>query len=127
MSATANNFGMKERVLSLICVAAWNRLTTRPTISAVSNNGEASSRPTYMAWCAIDMTDSGVIFGCLLSKALRQRPDQQLPPIHENEPHQLERQRNRGGRHHHHAHRHQHTRHHHVDDEKRNEYREANL
>ena len=47
-----------DSVDSLICVAAWKRLTTRPTTSATRRSGAASSRPTYMAWCASVMTDS---------------------------------------------------------------------
>ncbi len=41
---------MNESVISLIWVAAWNRLTSRPVARAVISRGPASSSVTRMPW-----------------------------------------------------------------------------
>src|SRR5260370_13376075 len=69
---------MNDSVDSLICVAAWKRLTIRPTTSATSNSGAESSSATYIAWCASVITDSGVMIqacqmGDFISNNLRNR------------------------------------------------------
>src|SRR4051794_35196463 len=111
----ASSLGMNESVISLICVAAWNTLTTSPTTSAVSSSGADTSAVTHSACCAIVRTVCGVM-GCGSAEARDQRSDEQVPPVHQHEQHELERQGDQHRRQHHHAHRHQHARHHHVDD-----------
>src|SRR5438067_11261264 len=102
---TPISLGMKERVCSLIEVAAWKMLTTRPMISATSSSGADTIRVTSMAVRAIAMTLSGVMVRSSGSvEALGQGAQQQLPAVDQHEQHQLERQRGRGRRHHHHPH-----------------------
>src|SRR5690242_18750459 len=84
------SFGMNDRVASLIWVAAWKMLTTRPMIKATSSIGAATIKVTSIALRPIVMTVSGVIAAPLV-EALRQRAEQQLPAVHQHEQHQLER------------------------------------
>src|SRR5689334_7507815 len=118
---------MKDSVASLIWVAAWKMLMTRPTTSATSSSGAPSASDTWIAWLPIDMMVSGVMSVLSGVEALRQCADQQLPTIGQHEQHQLEGQGDAGRRHHHHAHRHQHARHYQVDDQERDEDGEADL
>ncbi|CFP70483.1 Uncharacterised protein [Bordetella pertussis] len=46
----ASSLGMNDSVISLICVAAWKMLMTRPTMSVTSSSGPASARATLSAW-----------------------------------------------------------------------------
>src|SRR4029077_19116277 len=117
---------MKESVISLICVAAWNMPISRPAASADSSIGAASSAVTTSACWPTEMMVSGVIARSLV-EARRERADQERPAVHEHEQHDLERQRDQHRREHHHAHRHQHARDDEVDHEERNEDQEADL
>src|SRR5450830_2138782 len=93
------SLGMKDRVASLICVAAWKILTIKPMMRATSSMGAATISVISIAWRPRVMTLSGVIEFPLV-KTLRQGAQQQLPAIDQHEQHQLERQRDRRGRHH---------------------------
>jgi hypothetical protein len=53
---TASNFGMKDKVISLICVAAWKILTTNPITSEVSSKGAEISIVTHKVCCTKDKT-----------------------------------------------------------------------
>src|SRR5450830_2157260 len=55
------SLGMKDRVASLIWVAAWKILTIRPMINATSNSGAATIKVTSIALRPMVMTVSGVI------------------------------------------------------------------
>ena len=48
-SPMASTLGTKLRVISLSCVAAWIRLTTRPTTSATPSRGSATRKVTQRA------------------------------------------------------------------------------
>ncbi|MNJ00931.1 hypothetical protein D3C73_1604040 [compost metagenome] len=61
MANTARIFGINDSVISLICVAACNKLTTKPLINAANNNGAASANATFIASVPNAITDSGVI------------------------------------------------------------------
>ena len=41
---------MKDSVISLICVAAWKMLMTRPTTSVTSSSGPAIANAIFIAW-----------------------------------------------------------------------------
>ena len=57
----ASSLGMNDSVISLIWVAAWNTLTSRPVASAASSSGADSSTVTSRACCTRLMTISGVM------------------------------------------------------------------
>jgi hypothetical protein len=46
----ASSFGMNDSVISLICVAAWKMLMTRPTTSVTSSKGPAIASTIFIAW-----------------------------------------------------------------------------
>jgi hypothetical protein len=46
----ASSFGMNDSVISLICVAAWKMLMTRPTNSVTSRSGPAIASTIFIAW-----------------------------------------------------------------------------
>ena len=48
-AATASIFGMKTRVISFICVAAWNTLMTTPAMSPNTKHGAAINIPVFNA------------------------------------------------------------------------------
>ena len=54
--ATAIAFGTNERVASWICVIDWNTLIAKPTTSAVTSSGAASSPASSSVWRARSMT-----------------------------------------------------------------------
>src|SRR5476649_2463596 len=99
------SLGMKDSVASLIWVAAWKMLTTRPMISATSSIGAAIISVISIACRPNVITLSGVIAHPLV-ETLGKRAQQQLPAVDQHEQHQLERQRDHRRRHHHHPHRH---------------------
>ena len=41
---------MNDSVISLICVAAWKMLITRPTIRVMISSGPAIASATFIAW-----------------------------------------------------------------------------
>src|ERR1043166_5891621 len=99
----ATSLGMKDRVISLIWVAAWKMLTSRPTPSATSSIGAAIMRVICRACWPRVITLSGVMFAIgpksksqrrrpSVEEALRQRADQQIPAVDQHEQHDLERQ-----------------------------------
>lgn len=53
---TAINLGTNARVASWICVTAWNRLTSRPTINAVPRTGAETIKSIKSASCPIVKT-----------------------------------------------------------------------
>src|SRR6478752_3947699 len=112
VAAMAISLGMKDSVISLICVAAWKMPTSSPTTSATSSMGAASSRVISSACVPMVMTDSGVMG--LLEVAGCERAHHQRPSVHQHEQHDLEGQRNQHWREHHHAHGHQHAGYHQV-------------
>src|SRR5690554_2391290 len=119
-AAPASSLGTKARVISLIWVAAWKILITRPTTRTVRSSGAAIFNATSMAWWIRVMTVMEVMWGLLQVEAARQRTEQQVPAIGQHEQHQFEGQGNRHGRHHHHTQGHQYAGHHQVDDEEGN-------
>src|SRR5579862_2711436 len=129
MSATemAMSFGMNESVISLICVAARNALTTSPVISATSRSGAASIMVISSARLPMVMTVSGLMSGRASGgeEAGGQRAHDERPAIHQHEEHQFEGQRHQDRREHHHAHRHEDTRHDEIDDHEGDEDQEA--
>ncbi|EGP44159.1 hypothetical protein AXXA_22400 [Achromobacter insuavis AXX-A] len=46
----ASSLGMNDSVISLICVAAWKMLITRPTIRVMISSGPAIASATFIAW-----------------------------------------------------------------------------
>src|SRR5512137_2850135 len=103
-------FGTKLSVASLIWVAAWKMLTTRPITSTVIRIGADTMSSRIMpCWpvaktCWASMADraSG-------GEARSERAEQQVPAVGEYEQHQLERQRHQHRAQHHHAQAHQHA------------------
>src|SRR3989338_4351171 len=87
-----SNFGMKDRVSSLIWVAAWKMLTAKPMVSALSSSGAEIISVISTACCPMVMTVSGVMMSGV--KALCQRADYQIPAVGQHEQHDLEGQRN---------------------------------
>ena len=59
---TTMSLGIKVIVCSLIWVAAWKMETRSPMISPDSNMGAEIRRVVWMAFLAISMTNSGVIW-----------------------------------------------------------------
>src|SRR5690242_12775832 len=92
---TATSLGMNESVASLICVAAWKMLTTRPAQSAVRRSGAEMISMSSSASRTIAMT--AVEFMRSDSEALRERAEQEIPSVDEHEEHDLERQRDHHG------------------------------
>src|SRR3954469_3590033 len=92
-AAMASSLGMNDRVISLICVAAWKMPTIRPTASAVSSSGAASISVISSAWRPTVTTVSGVMGylseKTLSEKALRERAHDQRPAVDEHEQHDL--------------------------------------
>src|SRR5690348_14034511 len=125
-AAMASSFGMNDRVISLICVAAWKMPTMRPTASAVSSSGAESIRVISSAWRPMVTTVSGVMAGSP-EERLRERAHDQRPAVDQHEQHDLEGQRDEYRRQHHHAHGHEDARHHEIDDHERDEQQEADL
>src|SRR6056297_32928 len=126
-TTSMSSFGMNDSVISLICVAAWIMPTSKPTASAESSSGEASSIVTQRACCPMVVTVSGVMGASSDVETRGQRAEHHGPAVHQHEQHDLERQRDEHGREHHHAHRHQHAGHDQVDDQERNEHQETDL
>src|SRR3569832_37326 len=119
VASTAMTLGMNERLASLIWVAAWKTLTIRPTTRVTSRTGDATRMVISSAVRPRVITLSGVmacLVGIGLIEALRQRAQQQIPAVHQDEQDDLEGQRDDGRRHHHHPHRHQDAGDDHVDD-----------
>src|SRR3989338_9266422 len=56
-----SSLGMKDRVISLIWVAAWKMLTTKPMTSALSSSGAESISVISIACCPMVRTVSGVM------------------------------------------------------------------
>src|SRR5580658_9812749 len=106
-----SSFGMKDSVISLICVAAWKIPTSSPTQSATSSSGAASMGVICSACWPMPMTVSGVIVTALFRASVietrGQRTHDKGPAIDQNKQHDFERQRYEYRREHHHAHRHQ--------------------
>src|SRR3954468_18388517 len=84
-AAMASSFGMNDKVISLIDVAAWNMPTMRPTASAVSSNGAASKSVTSSACLPTVTTCSGVIGKPLPEKTLGESAHDQRPAVDEHE------------------------------------------
>src|SRR6185312_13235924 len=124
--AIAISFGMKESVISLIEVAAWNAPMTTPVMSAARSSGAARASAISRARLPMLMMVSGVMLrlGSVI-EALGERAHDQRPAVDEHEEHELEGQGDEHGRDHHHAHGHQHARHHEIDDHERNEEEES--
>src|SRR5690606_18383343 len=100
VSSMTSRRGRKLSVCSLICVAAWNIATTRPT----SRLGTTST-PTMVAVSHRpprnrSTATSGVIARLLVllplkgAEAAGKRADDQPPAVDQHEQHDLERQRN---------------------------------
>ncbi len=66
--ATASILGINVMVISLIEVAAWNRLTPKPTIKPASSIGADSIMAVFMASIKNAVINSGVIITPELSK-----------------------------------------------------------
>src|SRR5690606_1239641 len=126
-AAPASSFGTKARVISLIWVAAWKILITRPTTSTVSSSGAAIFSATSMAWWIMVMTVMEVMEGLLQVEAARQRTEQQVADVGQHEEHQLEGQGDGHRWNHHHPERHQDAGHDQIDDQEGNEDGEADL
>src|SRR5689334_733712 len=106
---TATSLGMNESVASLICVAAWNMLTTRPAQSAVRRSGAemisvSSSASRTIAITAVEFIWRSAVRRESNAEALRERSEQKVPAVHEDEEHDLEGQRDHDRRDHHHPH-----------------------
>src|SRR5262245_9962342 len=97
---------MKESVISLICVAAWNTLTSRPTARPDSKTGAETRIITSRARWPSVITVSGDM-AASRDEALRKRTNQEVPAVGKDEKHQLERQRDDDGGKHHHSHGHE--------------------
>ena len=77
---------MKDRVASLIWVAAWKIETIRPITSATSSSGAETISVTSIAWRPMVITVSGFMASALV-EALGQGAQQQLPAIDQHEQH----------------------------------------
>ena len=60
-SSVTSNLGIKLRVTSFICVAAWNMLTNKPIAKAGNSNTARSKTVTSRASLPMWITDSGVM------------------------------------------------------------------
>src|SRR5690606_35181384 len=89
VAPTASSFGMNDKVISLIWVAAWKILIDRPTTRVTSSNGPAMVSATFMAWYVIDMTVSEFMWLLLLIEASGQGTQQQMPAVRQHEKHKL--------------------------------------
>src|SRR3972149_5494590 len=123
---TAIIFGTKESVISCICVTALMMLTTRPTTMPTISTGAETMRITSIVSLPMLVTNSGVT-SILLTEALYERADQQVPAVDQHEEHELKGHRYHYRREHHHAHRHEDARHDHIYDQKGHVYEEAYL
>ena len=61
-TTTAIILGIKTSVISLICVAVWNILTSTPATKPASKQGAAKKIAVFKASVKIPVTNSGVIF-----------------------------------------------------------------
>src|SRR5437867_9140277 len=88
-ATAATIFGTKDSVASLICVAAWNTLTSRPTASTVNSTGADTSSSRYRpCWPRVKTWVASML--ALLGEGGGERAEQEVPAVGQHEQHQLE-------------------------------------
>src|SRR5580704_8454147 len=96
--------GTVLKAVSCMEVAICTRLMTMPTTKPIANIGAATQKAIIKASRMICTTESGVICNNSLVEALHERPDHQVPSVHQYEQHDLEWRRDHHRRQLHHAH-----------------------
>src|SRR5579872_3240719 len=119
--------GIELNPLSWFEVRTWTRLMTMPVTKPTASNGALIQNAATNIWPTICATPSGVMPPPSSKEPFHQRPDRQIPAVHEYEQQQLERRGHHRRRQLDHADRECHRGHDDVDEQKRQENHGADL